>query len=248
MGTNLDYIYSFMFNTNGLSLRLSSDNESIEVYKDDYDENKVTQLYFEWYKHNGEVNNPTDIINDEILQKYRAREEGYYYGRAVTKRNGEVKKSDNYTKYRVTKPIKNPADYFTLKGVTTPNLHEGVLGNQIIIDFHKYDESGNMISSFKHDSIKYQWYKYDSIDNTGFIPVNIDGSSGYVDANGLITFSPHSTGEYKVALYIERNKEVYGGNNVNIEDTNTWPFLQYYDSNIGTYKSLIIDINPPSME
>jgi len=67
-----------------MELNVKPGHENDVFYVDNYDINNKTKLSYEWKKSNN-LNDTIKIdIEDAYEQKYQAKEEGYYYGYAIT--------------------------------------------------------------------------------------------------------------------------------------------------------------------
>ena len=213
----------------GMELNVKPGYENNMFYVDNYDINNKTKLSYEWKKSNNLNDTIKTDIEDAYEQKYQAKEEGYYYGYAVTQRNLKIETSDKASIYRVTKPLIKPISDYTILGLSNVAMHQGILGNTIIIDFRTYDENGEVSTTYAYDNIQYQWYHSAGYGADWFKVETADAAGTIV--NGQITFKPTSIGEYKVNLLIKRNGEIIPAENVNEEDPLTWYTLEYKQTN-----------------
>ena len=225
---------------NGAELEVKPLNES-GFYHTDYDKNNKTISSFSWRKSNSLIDKEyQDEITDDVgASIYYAKEEGYYYGYALTERNLKTKISENATTYRVTKPLTKPTSAnCTIKGITDPIGGAGYIGESIILEFMTYDTDGNIDNVYANDTIYYQWY-YDGSYGGEYIPLEQEGASSSTN-NGIIKFTPTERGEYRIKLLVVRNNQNYPEKGI-LEDKDTWYTLEKQLSN-GGYDELTITI------
>ena len=226
----------------GMELNVKPGHENDVFYIDNYDINNKTKLSYEWKKSNNLNDTIKTDIENAYEQKYQAKEEGYYYGYAVTQRNLKIETSDEASIYRVTKPLIKPISSYTIFDLSNAAMHQGILGDTITIDFRTYDENGEVLNTYAYDNIQYQWYHSAGYGADWFKVETADAAGTVV--NGQISFKPTAIGEYKVNLLIKRNSQVIPAETVDEEDPLTWYTLEYKQTN-GEPKELEfgIDLN-----
>ena len=211
---------------NGAKLEVQPYNSDQTFYTDEYDEQNKTKLSFEW-KQNQNINDDTKIdIENAYEQEYSAKEEGYYYGYAVTQRNLKIETSQQASVYRVTRPLDIPTEFYTISGIQYPSALQGYVGEPVTIDFNVYDENGEVEKSYQYDNIKYQWFMAE--DNLGDTFEMVDGveARGTV-SGGKISFKPSIRGYYTIKLLINRNGQTLPENNFDENNPETWYQLEY---------------------
>lgn len=228
----------------GMELSVKPGHENNAFYVDNYDINNKTKLSYEWKKSNNLNDTIKTDIEDAYEQKYQAKEEGYYYGYAITQRNLKIETSDKASVYRVTKPLIEPTLQYTVLGLQ--NGTNGKIGETIEIDFNTYNDEGNVLTTYAYDTIDYQWYRsmnQNQGDSSYQKVEDEEHNHGQLKATDRkILFTPKIPAAYRIKLLVKRNGQSIPEKDFDENDSSTWPMLNQLQTN-GTYDELTISMS-----
>lgn len=173
-------------------------------YKDEYDANNATQVAFNWIRKEAQNSEEFDEIVAELEEpSIEVDSEGFYFGNAQTMRNNtEPVYSENFSLYRVTKPVQVPTKdqyYFDLVengGLANPEGPSGNLGDTIRLLFK---------NDYKYDYLEYQWYMNASYTGGTYTKVEDANANGKVYTGFPIEYKPNKGARYQVRIIVYRN-------------------------------------------